>query len=82
MLVAVLEVATVPLQLSDPEPPVAVQLAALVVCQLSDVDSPVTKMLGSALNDTIEAAGGGALLTLTTTELGEPVPAVPEQVNV
>jgi hypothetical protein len=82
MVVAVLEVGTAPFQLSEPVPPVAVHELALVLCQLSTVDRPVTKVLGKALKETIAAAGGGALLTLTMTELGAPAPPVPEQVSV
>jgi hypothetical protein len=81
MMVPVLEVGSAPVQASEPLPPVAVHELALVLCQLSAVDRPVTKVLGKALKETMAAAGGGASLTFTITELGVPAPPVPEQVN-
>ena len=82
MVVPLLEVGTVPFHVSLPVPPVAAQVLALVLCQLSEVDKPVTRVLGKALNETTAAAGGGALLTFTITELGAPGPAAPEHVSV
>jgi hypothetical protein len=82
MTAPVLDVGSVPAQLSDPEPPVAVQPVALLVCQLNTVEAPATRVLGKALKDAMAAAGGGAALTLRMTELDGPGPVLPLQVNV
>jgi hypothetical protein len=82
MLVPELEVPTVPLQPSVPEPPLAVQAVALVVDQDSVVPWPVCKDVAAALNELMDAPAPGGLVTLTVVELGLPVPPGPVQVKV
>jgi hypothetical protein len=83
MLVPLLEVGTVPVQPSEPpRPPLAVQDVALVVVHDSVVPCPVVSVLLAAVNEPIDAAAPGGLVTLSVTELGAPVPPGPVQVNV
>jgi hypothetical protein len=82
MLVPPLDVGTVPPQPSVPEPPLAVQEAALLVVHDRVVPWPVDTLVDAALNAVIDAAELGGLLTLMVTELGAPVPPGPMQVNV
>jgi len=81
-VIPVLAVATDPVQLSAPLPPLAVHDVALLLDQASEVDWPTTRLVGEALKDVMLAAGGGTLLTLTMTELGPLAPPLPEQLSV
>ncbi len=79
--VPVLEVATVPLQPSDPVPPLAVHEVAFEVDQDADSDCPVCAVIGVTVNALIVGATG-ADVTSTVTDTGLPVPPGPLQVNV
>ncbi len=81
-VIPVLDVATDPLQLSAPLPPLAVHAVALLVDQASEVDWPTTRLVGEALKEVMLAAGGGVLVTLTMTERGPLAPPLPEQLSV
>lgn len=80
--VPVLDVPTVPLQPSDPEPPLAVQEVAFVVDHDKVVPCPVVRLVEAALKAPIEAAEPGGLMTLRVVELGAPVPPGPVQSKV
>jgi hypothetical protein len=82
VLKAVLEVPTEPCHASAPVPPVAAQEVAFVLDQDSDDDCPVWMLVGDALNALTVAANGASGSTLSTTELGAPVPPAPVQVRV
>jgi hypothetical protein len=83
VLVPALEVGFEPAQPSEPVPPVAVQVLAPLVDQASVADCPAGMVAGLAVKELIAAAPGvGALVTLTTTELGLPAPPGPVQVKV
>lgn len=74
----VLDVVTLPVQPSEPEPPLAVQLLAPLVVQLRLVESPVWMLLGVSERLVIDAGGGGAV-TSTVTELAFEEPPGPVQ---
>jgi len=83
MLVPLLAVGSLPLQPSAPaSPPLAVHAVAFVVDQERVVPWPVVKELLAAVNELIDAAAPGGLVTLSVTELGAPVPPGPLQVKV
>lgn len=83
MLVAVLEMGSVPVQPSEPpKPPLAVQALAFVVDHDSVVPCPVVSWLLAAVNELIAAPAPGGLVTFRVTELGAPVPPGPVQVRV
>ena len=71
-----------PFQPSEPVPPLAVHEVAPTVAQVRVVDPPATMVAGAAANAEITGSGGGALVTLSTTELGALVPPGPVQVKV
>jgi len=81
-VIPVLDTPTAPFQLSAPLPPLAVHVVALVVDQAIEVDCPATRLVGDAFMDVMLAAGDGALLTLTMTELGPLAPPAPLQLSV
>jgi hypothetical protein len=76
-----LEVATVPLQPSEPVPPLAVHAVAFEVDQAADSVSPTSAVVGVTVNALI-VGGSGAAVTLRVTDTGLPVPPGPVQVNV
>ncbi len=77
-----LDVGMDPVHESPPEPPLAVQEAALLLDHASVVLCPVVSVVGLAVKLFTTAAVGGALVTLTTTEAGVPAPPGPVQVRV
>ncbi len=81
VLVPLLEEPTEPFQPSDPVPPVAAHEVAPLLVQASDAACPVWRVVGDAVKVATVAAGGGAV-TLSATEVGDPVPPGPVQVNV
>jgi hypothetical protein len=76
-----LTVPTDPVQPSEPEPPLAVQVSALSTVQVSVVEPPVSTAGGAERNRPTDGSTGAAS-TLTLTELGALVPPGPVQVNV
>ncbi len=62
-----LDTGCVPLQPSEPSPPVAAHAVAPLVDQASDVDCPVSIVVGDALN-AVTLGTGGALATSTVTD--------------
>jgi hypothetical protein len=73
---------TVPVQLSAPLPPLAVQEVAPTDAQVSSVDWPVCRVLGTAVRSVITGGAGGTLFTLSTTEAGALEPPGPVQFSV
>jgi hypothetical protein len=79
--VPVLETGSGPLHPSAPVPPLAVHEVAPLLDQASDVDCPVCTAAGEAVNDPMVGTGG-ALATLTVTDVGALAPPGPVQVSV
>jgi hypothetical protein len=75
-----LEVGTVPVQPSEPVPPVAVHDVALVVLQVSELDCPTSIAAGVAVK--LTTAAGGAIAVISTLDmLGKLVPPAPVHVR-
>jgi hypothetical protein len=79
--VPLLVTGSVPVQLSLPEPPEAVQDVALAAFQVSVIDPPGANKVGLALN-VIAGGAGGAEVATVRFWLAEPVPPGPAQVRV
>ncbi len=82
VLVPALYVGCEPAQLSEPVPPVPVQVLAPPVDQASVADCPAWIVDGLAVKELMVAAAGGGAVTVTTTELGPALPPDPVQVSV
>lgn len=76
-----LEVPTVPGQESEPVPPLAVQELAPLLIQARDEVCPTVTTLGTAVNETMVAAGV-ALSTVTLVDIGALAPPGPVQFSV